>query len=285
MKVTNILLSMLLLLCCTEVAAQINLFGFSNTRKVEGNCKYVTKEIRLSEFNNLSVSGNLSVCFTQHEGKAQVKLYCSENIADLVEIYVENNTLKAKVKKGYNIVDRALEIRVTAPQLNSVSVSGSGDVRFANDVNNKRITLTVSGSGNIEANQLQCEKLYAQISGSGDVTIKQISTQESNFSISGSGDMNALHMTTNNAIFNISGSGEMRVAGSAEKASFNIAGSGEMDAREFVAKRVNCSVSGSGDIRCHATKYLKVSIAGSGNVGYKGSPEELYIPKKNVYKL
>ena len=285
MRTTNILLSMLLLLCCTEVAAQINLFGFSNTRKVEGNCKYVTKEIRLSDFNNLSVSGNLSVLFTQHEEKAQVKLYCSENIADLVEIYVENNTLKAKVKKGYNIVDRALEIRVSAPQINSVSVSGSGDVRFASNVSSKHITLAVSGSGDIEGNQLLCEQLSAHISGSGNIGFNKINAQKSDFSISGSGDMNISFLTTSNATFNISGSGDMKVAGSAEKASFNIAGSGEMDAREFVAKRVNCSVSGSGDIRCHATQYLKVNIAGSGNVGYKGNPKELYIPKKNVYKL
>jgi hypothetical protein len=49
-------------------------------------------------------------------------------------------------------------------------------------------------------------------------------------------------------------------------------------------KTLSAGISGSGNIKCWATDNLKIRVAGSGRVGYKGSPV-LDVAKRNVYRL
>ena len=96
--------------------------------------------------------------------------------------------------------------------------------------------------------------------------------------------MNLKDVDANTTKAEVAGSGTIRLAGKSNEAMFEIAGSGDVLAADMVAKKVNISIAGSGDAECHATDHLKVSIAGSGEVGYKGNPQ-LELPKRGVHKL
>ena len=61
-----------------------------------------------------------------------MEVYTSDNIVDLLDINVVNNTLNIKFKKGVSVSYNKLEIRVSSETLNNISVAGSGNVELAN---------------------------------------------------------------------------------------------------------------------------------------------------------
>lgn len=90
--------------------------------------KYVTKDIKVDNFKKISVAGSPDVTFTQKSGRPEVEVYTSDNIVDLLDIKVKDNTLYIGFKKDVNVSYKKLEVRVSAETLNGISVAGSGDV-------------------------------------------------------------------------------------------------------------------------------------------------------------
>ena len=89
---TTILTSMMLGISLT--ACSINTDYVINTgKRVTASDNYVTKEIRVSDFNKISLVGSGKVYFTQQAGAPAVSVVTSDNIAELLDVYVENNTL------------------------------------------------------------------------------------------------------------------------------------------------------------------------------------------------
>ena len=73
----------------------------------------------------------------------------------------------------------------------------------------------------------------------------------------------------------LSGSGNILLFGKKNAAEFkaNISsGSGNLKAIEFPADKVEVNIMGSANCWVNAVKNLKVKIAGSGNVIYRGNP-------------
>ncbi len=71
------------------------------------------------------------------------------------------------------------------------------------------------------------------------------------------------------------GSGDYNLAGSTGKGNISIPGSGTVYASALQQDSCEVAVSGSGDAYLFVRKYLHVVISGSGNVYYKGNPEEV----------
>ncbi len=127
-----------------------------------------------------------------------------------------------------------IEIFVTVPEINALSVAGSGDLINEGEISSRILDLQVSGSGKLVLDDLKAERVKAMISGSGDLDL------------AGSGKAVDLSVT-------ISGSGNFKGLG-------------------FASDDVNVKISGSGDAFVHAANALKIRIAGSGDVNYKGNP-------------
>ena len=199
--------------------------------------------------------------YTQKSGKPTVEVYTSDNIVDLLDIRVKDNTLYIGFKKNVSVSYNKLEVRVSAD-----------------------IKISVAGSGDISGNNISCTDLDISIAGSGDINSSDITCNDLQVSVAGSGDMKLNNVTANFTRASVAGSGTAILSGSTQEAEYSVAGSGDLLASDFVAKKASASVAGSGDIKCHATDFLKVRTSGSGSVGYKGNPELDY-PKKGLYKL
>jgi hypothetical protein len=72
------------------------------------------------------------VTYTQKSGKPTVEVYTSDNIVDLLDIRVKDNTLYIGFKKNVSVSYNKLEVRVSAEKLNGIAVAGSGDVELKN---------------------------------------------------------------------------------------------------------------------------------------------------------
>lgn len=261
-------------------------YSFGNGKRVKGSNNYVTKEIRTGNFKKISVSGSSDVTYTQKSGKPKVEVYTSDNIVELLDIYVKDNTLHIGFKKGYNVSYNKLEVRVTSPDLNKISVAGSADINLVNGIKTDDFGISVAGSADIKSpHTIACENICSiTIAGSGDIDANALRCNRLEVSVAGSGDMTIKDAQATSANASVAGSGTVTIAGSVDNAEYSVAGSGDLNVSNLRARSVSAQVSGSGDIRCHATEYLKARTAGSGGIGYKGNPQ-LDLEKKGIYKL
>lgn len=255
-------------------------------KEVKASKNYVTKQIKVSDFDQIAVSGSLDVTYTQQSGKPKVEIYTSDNIVDLLDIYVKNGKLNLGFKKNVKVSYNKLEIRVTSEDLNTVNVAGSGDFKFTNGLKTDQLKMNVAGSGDITASNIQCSQEFtANVAGSGDIECKQLKAADMDISVAGSGDLKIENALVTSANASVAGSGTVKISGNADKANYSVAGSGDLYANDFKVQNISASVAGSGDIKCYAVEHLKARVSGSGTIGYKGNPELDYPEKKKVYKL
>ena len=255
-------------------------------KEVKASKNYVTKQIKVSDFDQIAVSGSLDITYTQQSGKPKVEIYTSDNIVDLLDIYVKNGKLNLGFKKNVKVSYNKLEIRVTSEDLNAVNVAGSGDFKFTNGLKTDQLKMNVAGSGDITASNIQCSQEFtANVAGSGDIECKQLKAADMDISVAGSGDLKIENALVTSVNASVAGSGTVKISGNADKANYSVAGSGDLYANDFKVQNISASVAGSGDIKCHAVEHLKARVSGSGTIGYKGNPELDYPEKKKVYKL
>ena len=117
---------------------------------VKGSKDYITKKENLEHFNDISMSGSANITY-QQDSSSRIEIYGSDNIVELLETKVNGETLNIKFKKNVNIIDKGkLEIKVFSPDLNRLTLNGSGGILFANGIHTKGdLKVTINGSGNL----------------------------------------------------------------------------------------------------------------------------------------
>ena len=286
MKRLTTIISMFLLLACSTFGFAENQFSIFGGKTVKASNRYVTKDIRVSNFNKIELSGSPDVIYRQKAGKPSVEVYTSDNIVDLLDIYVKDGTLVVKFKKGVRVSYNKLEIRVSSERINDIRIAGSGDIKLAGHIKTDDMNISIAGSGDINGENISSTGGFkVSIAGSGDTELNNIHSNDLSLPIAGSGDMKINNAVTSGSTdVAIAGSGTVKLSGSSQEAELKISGSGDLYASGYQAKRVSATVSGSGNIECYATEFLKARTSGSGSVGYKGNPEIDY-PKKGLHKL
>jgi hypothetical protein len=194
-----------------------------------GNVKTETRDV--TGFSGISLSLPAKVTIKQGN-KEGVIIESDDNFLPLIETVVERGQLRIRpTEKNMSFKGRSMKLNITVDAINIESLS-------------------VSGSGDIIADQLNSPKLKTSIAGSGDVNIKSLTSDSVKASIAGSGDIN--------------------LGGTANELDASIAGSGTVKADRLKAKSVVLNIAGSGDATVWATDTMKLSIAGSGDVKYWG---------------
>jgi hypothetical protein len=208
---------------------------------------YDEQDRHLSGFHAVNVSGSFDVYITQG-GSESVKVEADGDVIDRIVTEVKNGELKIYTKGNsgwnFNWGDKHRVVRVTVKDINSINLSGSGDVMFKNGLHTNSLVLRLSGSGDITGS-VNVQSLQSSIVGSGDITISG-RAQSSEVSVAGSGDFTGRDLLTENTAVKVVGSGDARVHANQEL-SASVAGSGDIYYTGAV-KRISTSKSGSGDI-------------------------------------
>jgi len=187
--------------------------------------------------------------FTEISLKIGANVYLKQGSAQSVEVKASESTLGKLITE---VKDRKLVIRypseswfskwnpgnvdiyVTIPQIDGLTISGSGSIISDGEITSRILDLLISGSGEIKLANVQVEKASATLSGSGNIRL--------------SGKQNAT---------------EFKAV---------ISGSGNLKAIEFPANSVDVKVSGSGNCYVNSVKNLVAKVYGSGNIIYRGDP-------------
>ena len=91
-----------------------------------------------------------------------------------IETKVEGSSLIIKTKRNVSGLSSDVKVYVSLPDLKALVVSGSGDVYAKKTIKGSGIELSLSGSGDIDFDDLQCTDLELNISGSGDITMPAV---------------------------------------------------------------------------------------------------------------
>ncbi|HAD83210.1 TPA: hypothetical protein DCG35_12265 [Candidatus Edwardsbacteria bacterium] len=117
------------------------------------------------------------------------------------------------------------------------------------------------------------------INGAADVAGQnRIKTGNFSLMVNGAGDVE-LELEAGDVAATINGAGDIKLKGTAENFDISIDGAGDISASDLASRKASVRISGAGDCRVNASQELTVNIAGSGDVGYQGSPK---VVTKNV---
>ena len=148
-------------------------------------------------------------------------------------------------EKGMWHNHKKIAVYITVKDLNSIKVSGSGDVTLKEGITANSLKLMVRGSGNIEG-KIDVKTLESRISGSGSVKLWG-SAESSTVRIAGSGNFTARNLVTQNSAVRVSGSGHAEINAN-DKVDATVHGSADVS-YTGTAKIINSAKSGSGEIR------------------------------------
>ena len=166
--------------------------------------------------------------------------------------------------------DNEVIVNITVANIETLSVSGSGDMIVQTKITSNNLNLNVSGSGSLEA-EIDAADVDADVSGSGDMQLKG-KCKSFSTDISGSGGVRLTLDIAGTADFDLSGSGKVEASGSAQSVKAGITGSGKILAANMETDKCEVRISGSGDVEINVKTELDARISGSGTVSYKGNP-------------
>jgi hypothetical protein len=90
--------------------------------------------------------------------------------------------------------------------------------------------------------------------------------------VSGSGDVEAEGINTDRLAVTIGGAGDVKAGGEADKQEIDISGSGAYRAENLESKEAKIGVSGAGSAIVNASEKLDANVSGVGSVEYLGDP-------------
>ena len=196
-------------------------------------CSYAqTKETRdVDDFTGVAfgVAGELIL---EQGNNFAVVLEGDEDFLEEIETTVRNNKLLIRHDRWFSFGNKKVTVYITMPEVESLSVSGSGKMIAKGSIRTDNLDMGVSGSGDIELKNLIAGSIDCGISGSGTITLD----------------------------------------GEAEDGELSISGSGDYYGQSFQLETLVVSISGSGTCRSAVDEDLEARISGSGDVYYTGNP-------------
>ena len=206
-----------------------------------------TENRNVSDFKGINLSGSYNYYITQGNATA-VRVEAPSKLLPYIVTEVKNGVLNVYTKNHTNwsdiFNDEKIAVYITAKDINSIKLSGSGDVFFKEGITGTDMSITLSGSGDVTG-KISATSIECTLTGSGDLRISG-RVENATFKVVGSGDLTASELKATNANVSVVGSGDASVnASSSLKA--KISGSGDIR-YSGSPKNVLKTTSGSGDI-------------------------------------
>ena len=204
----------------------------------------------LSGFNAVNVAGPFDVDIIQGTTES-VKVEAPSDVMDRILTEVNGGELKIYTKHemwnwnwGWRGHHKKILVHVTVKDVNSINISGSGDVTFREGITANSLKLRISGSGDMTG-KVAVKTLESNITGSGDMKLSG-NAESSTVSVVGSGDFTARNLLTVSTAVRVSGSGDADINAS-DRVDAAVNGSGDVR-YTGAAKNINSRKNGSGDI-------------------------------------
>lgn len=208
-----------------------------------------TVKYDLAAFTEISVRNNANVILVQGTDQSVTATAREETIGKLV-VEVKDRKLIVRYPTNTWFDSRwnpgDVTIHVTMPQIDDLSVAGTGSISAGGLITSRIIDCLVSGSGFISITNLKAEKITSRLSGTGHLQLAgEEVVSEYKLSLSGPGGVKSSGIKAQNVNVLISGSGSCTV---------------------HAIENLNCKIAGSGSVTYYGNPAIETTIVGSGTV-------------------
>lgn len=184
-----------------------------------------SQQRRVPAFHGVDVGGILEVEVTL--GKpASVEVSADADLIDKIVTTVKDGVLVFTTPEleHVRLHNRHLRAFVTAPDVDSVAISGVGSIKLTG-VANEQLAISVSGTGSIKTAG-STGSLHARVSGTGDISARDLSARDVVISIGGTGS--AQLVATRSVDARVSGTGSVHVQGHPAQVKKHVSGLGSI---------------------------------------------------------
>lgn len=221
-----------------------------------GNEQRVTERRNVNHFERIKLMGSPAIKYKQGN-QTSVEVRAPKSIIKNVETRVEGNQLVVSVKNpkwvfNFGNKESQVVVYVTSPDLIGLELLGSGDFECKSHLDTDQLRLLLKGSGDVDFQDIVCDKLSVSVIGSGDMNVDKVVALQSDIELIGSGDIRV---------------GEQQV----RQTKVELKGSGDVKLSLLNCGIIDCRLLGSGDITLQGdATQLNSYTRGSGDIHSKG---------------
>lgn len=176
----------------------------------------------VSEFSRIEIGGAAELVATVGP-ETSVIVRCDDNLLQYIRTEVRGSTLHVSTVSGSYQFEHGLEVEVTTPHLDSVSISGATRGK-ATGVDTDHFEAHISGAGKLAVSG-QADTITGRVSGAGKLDLSQLTARSADVRVSGAGK---LEVNVREALdARVSGAGNVVYAGS-PSVSKNVSGAGSV---------------------------------------------------------
>lgn len=149
------------------MAFAVGRFVDSNT--VEGEGPLTERNVEVSSFDQISISGGWEVTLVPGEAY-DLQVNVQENLQDHVKISINGNTLEVGVE-GHVSTDERMKIRIAAPEIAGIYLTGASVLRSENQLASLSLDLECSGASELYL-EVDCDQISLDVSGASETYLE-----------------------------------------------------------------------------------------------------------------
>ena len=222
-------------------AALVLLASCNNVKKAPADQGRIEDYRQLTGFERVELSGSMTVEYMQADSFS-VMVEGPKLMVDNVVTEVSGNKLTVKMKweeqarKANSRTTDHVTVSVTSPDLIDVHLNGSGTFSCHRRLDTDILNLVLNGSGEIEFEDVVCDRVRASLTGSGDIEAERIMTRLAQIELVGSGDVKMDFNNSGTVVARLKGSGDIKLMGEVSRLDSRVQGSGKI---RSTALRIN----------------------------------------------
>jgi hypothetical protein len=215
-----------------------------NSKTIDPSSTIISEDRPVSGFTGIELSTFGKVIVTQ-ASEESLTVKGSDNVVPLIVTSVVNGVLVIKTDEQVNVLrmndENVLTLTVTVKDLNSITVSGAGQVTM-DSLNTTDLRISMSGAGQVVMGNLAAKTVNMTVSGVGEVEVSG-EAASATIDISGAGDIKAPDLKLQTANVTISGIGGAQI---------------------WVTDHLTGTISGVGDVNYYGQPVTDTNSSGIG---------------------
>lgn len=154
------------------MAFAVGKFVDSNTTEGEG--PLTERSVEVSSFDEISISGGWEVTLVPGEAY-DLQINVQENLQEFVKVSINGNTLEVGLEGKVSTNER-MKIRIAAPEIAGIYVSGASVLRTESLLKSSRLDLECSGASELYL-QVECDKISLDVSGASEAYLEGVTNE------------------------------------------------------------------------------------------------------------
>lgn len=176
----------------------------------------------VATFNKIELRGAFDVKVICQRDQS-IDIQADDNLLPFIYSEVDGSTLKIGTRQKFS-TRTPIQITITVPNLEALSLAGSGDVEVI-EVNNQQLAINLAGSGDVRLSGTT-KAVNLSLAGSGDIDAQELFSDSAKVSVAGSG--NVVVNAEKDLETRIAGSGDVTYYGNPTNVVKKVAGSGSI---------------------------------------------------------